>query len=137
MPSLSSHNCKNLSPVAFREIHLQLSISYYWMSKTHVPLIFIYCSVFFFFFQINQQENNPKAQTVASGRCSLSTDHVALVFTSSSIMHCWNDFGRTSPLSTQVGAFIFLTDFLKEKMVQSQFSNEKSGGGEGGKEEQC
>lgn len=106
------------------------------MSKTHVHLFF-FIAVSFFFPQINQQENNPKAQTVASGRCSLLTDDVALVFTASSIVHCWNDFGRASFLSTKVGAFIFLTDFLKKKMVQSQFSNEKSGGGGGGREEQC
>ena len=108
------------------------------MSKTHVPFVFLYCSLFFFFFfQINQQKNNPKAQTVASGQCSLPTDHVALVFTASSIVHCWNNFGRTSSLSTQVGAFILLTDFLKKMMVQSQFSNEKSGGGGGRREEKC
>ena len=104
-----------------------------WAKPMYLLFFFIAVS---FLFQIHQQENNPKAQTVASGWC-LPTDHVALVFTASSIVHCWNDFGRTSSLSTWVGAFIFLTEFLKEKMVQSQFSSEKSGGGGRGREEQC
>lgn len=37
----------NLSPVSFREIHLQLPIGYYWVSKTLVPLVFLYCCVIF------------------------------------------------------------------------------------------
>lgn len=36
-----------LSSVAFRKIHLELSIGYYWVSKTHVPLVFLYFCVIF------------------------------------------------------------------------------------------
>lgn len=132
VPSLSSHSCIiSLQLLSGKFIYNYILVITGWAKPMY--LLFFYIAVSFS--QMNKQGNNPKAQKAASGWCFLSMDRVGLVFAASSIVHCWNDFGEHMLFIYTSECFYFPV-FLKEKMAQSQFSNEKSGGGGGGGREE-
>lgn len=132
VPSLSSNNnIISLQLLSGKFTYNYLLVIIGWAKPLYLLFFFIAVS----FSQINIQENNLKAKKTASGWRSLSMDDVALVFAARSIVHCWNDFGEHMLLIYASECFYFPV-FLKEKMVQLQFSNEESGGGRGGGREE-
>lgn len=110
-------------------ICVQLSTGYYRVSKTQVILVFLYCCAIF----SNEQTRKQPKSTEGSIWTTFFEDGSYHLCVCSQL--CWGD-NRARAFLIYTSECFYFPVFLKEKMVQSLFSNVESGGRERGRGEQ-